>query len=36
VSNKPYEETEVVAFFLTEKRLIHNPGARGVWGTAGA
>jgi len=36
VSKKLYEETEEVAFFLTEKWLFHHFDARGVWGTAGA
>lgn len=33
---KVYEETEEVAFFLTEKWLFHHFDARGVWGTSGA
>ena len=33
---KIYEETEEVAFFLTEKWLFHYDDARGVWGTVGA
>ena len=36
VSKKIYEETEEVAFFLTEKWLFHFMDARGVWGTPGA
>jgi len=36
VTKKMYEETEEVAFFLTEKWLFHHFDARGVWGTAGA
>ncbi|MCH8991971.1 MAG: hypothetical protein IIA44_09525 [Acidobacteria bacterium] len=36
VSKKIYEETEEVAFFLTEKWLFHHMDARGVWGSPGA
>ncbi|HXH61622.1 MAG TPA: hypothetical protein VNI20_09720 [Fimbriimonadaceae bacterium] len=35
VSKKLYEDTEEVAFFLTEKWLFHHMDARGVWGTPG-
>ena len=36
VQKKIYEETENVAWFMTEKWLFHHYDARGVWGTAGA
>ena len=36
VQKKVYEETEEVAFFMTEKWLFHHFDARGVWGTSGA
>lgn len=36
VQTKTYEETEEVAFFVTEKWLFHHFDARGVWGSPGA
>lgn len=36
VQKKLYEETEEVAWFMTEKWLFHHRDARGVWGSPGA
>lgn len=36
VQKKLYEETEEVAWFMTEKWLFHHRDPRGVWGSVGA